>query len=209
MLNLHQIYYHPATSEKVVLDNITLEIKEKLPLIISGPSGSGKTSLIEVVSGLTSPTKGLISWNGRPINERKRRSICGVVFQFPERHFIGLTVLQEILLGHKRMPESVRTNILNKVGLKDLDIKEHPENLSGGQQRRLAIAVQLLRQPKILLLDEPTAGLDWSIKDEILNLIKNLSKEQILIIVTHEPELFSSWKISNFYLSNGSLNKIV
>jgi len=205
MLELKGIHYHPATSDNPVLEEVTLKANKGEPLIISGPSGSGKTSLIEVISGLAAPTQGRIAWNNESVSDRQRRSICGVVFQFPERHFIGLTVSQELKLGHRRLQEELQSEVLQKVGLSLLNLKELPERLSGGQQRRLAIAVQLIRKPEILLLDEPTAGLDWSVRDEILQLIKLLSKEQLLIIVTHEPQLFASWNINNYQLTNGKL----
>ena len=200
MLKLKNIYYHPSTSEKPILKCISLEVKRGQPLIISGASGTGKTSLVEVISGLVSQNKGTISYENQTVTERQRRAMCGVVFQFPERHFIGMTVAHELRLGHRRLPGEFQSEVLTKVGLGLIDISEFPERLSGGQQRRLAIAVQLIRRPKILLLDEPTAGLDWSIRDEILRLIKHLSKEQYMIIVTHEPEIFSSWDITNYQL---------
>ena len=206
MLKLKNIYYQPATAEKLILKNISFQSTKKQPIIISGPSGSGKTSLIEIISGLTAPNRGSIYWENQLMKERQRRKISGVVFQFPERHFIGLTVSQELKLGHRRISGEIQTDILNKVGLATISLNELPERLSGGQQRRLAIAVQLTRSPEILLLDEPTAGLDWSVRDEILQLIEKLSKEQLLIIITHEPDLFSDWKVSNYHLLNGVLN---
>ncbi len=205
MLQLKEIYYQPATSDKLVLENISFKSTNEKPIIISGPSGSGKTSLIEIISGLASPTKGNIYWRNKLTRDGKRRSICGVVFQFPERHFIGLTISQELKLGHRRLSGELKEDVLKKVGLGNISPKDMPEKLSGGQQRRLAIAVQLIRRPKILLLDEPTAGLDWSVRDEILQLIKKLSKEQILIIITHEPNLFNNWNVCHYELSDGVL----
>ncbi len=209
MLKLTDIHYHPATSEDEILKEITFEVKKGIPTIISGPSGSGKTTLLEIISGLSSPSKGFTSWKNQKTNKRKRSAITGVVFQFPERHFIGLTILQELCLGHRRLTEEFRNEIMNKVGLESLSLNELPENLSGGQQRRLAIAVQLVREPDILLLDEPTAGLDWSVRDEIVQLINQLSKDQILIVVTHEPQLFASWNVRNYQLLNGRLKAIL
>ena len=200
MLELREIGYHPATAEKAVLKEVNLKVESQRPLIISGASGSGKTSLLELIGGLTRPSNGKIYWNRKITNDRQRRAICGIVFQFPERHFIGLTTSQELRLGHRRLSGDLQTEIIKKVGLGSIDITAAPETLSGGQQRRLSIAVQLIRKPKILLLDEPTAGLDWSVRDEILLLIKELSKEQLLIIVTHEPELFSNWNTSELHL---------
>ena len=83
-----------------------------------------------------------------------------------------------------------------------------PERLSGGQQRRLSLAVQLLRGAQVLLLDEPTAGLDWSVRDDVLDLLADLSKERVLIVVTHEPELFRNWQCDRHRLQNGQLSPL-
>ncbi len=208
MLELKGVQYHPATSESPVLRGINLIASPGEPLIISGESGSGKTSLVEITSGLASPTNGQIYWKNLITNKTQRRSLCGVVFQFPERHFLGLNIAQELRLGHRRLSNKSQSDVLIKVGLSDLDLRKSPENLSGGQQRRLALAVQLLRKPKVLLLDEPTAGLDWSVNNEILELISGLAKEQILIVVTHEPELFKEWKTKAYKMELGLLRAI-
>ncbi|MFL0777379.1 MAG: ABC transporter ATP-binding protein, partial [Prochlorococcus sp.] len=178
------------------------------PVMIAGASGSGKTSLLEVISGLAKPQEGDVSWQGKTLNERQRRWLCGVVFQFPERHFLGLTVAQELRLGHRRLSNEIQTQALNKVGLAQIDLRKAPERLSGGQQRRLALAVQLLRKPQILLLDEPTAGLDWSVRDEVLELLAKIAKEQVLIVVTHEPELFGNWSRMTYQLNHGTLTRV-
>ncbi len=208
MLELKSIYYHPATSEKPILQNISLTVYKGVPAVITGLSGSGKTSLLEIVGGLSRPQKGEISLDGKKINPRQRRSLSGVVFQFPERHFIGLTILQEMRLGNRKLSYEIIQEILTKVGLSKINLRQSPEYLSGGQQRRLSIAVQLTRKPKLLLLDEPTAGLDWSVKDEILQLIQRISNEMILIIVTHEAKMFESFQTSSFQLSQGRLNQL-
>ena len=139
---------------------------------------------------------------GERLSGRQRRWLCGLVFQFPERHFLGLNVAQELRLGQRRLPSERLEAVLRRVGLADLPLTEAPERLSGGQQRRLALAVQLLRDPRVLLLDEPTAGLDWSVRDEVLELLSRLSRERVLLVVTHEPELFrgvvapqQSWRL--------------
>ena len=205
MLELKRLHYQPATAERPVLREVTLQAHLGRPILIAGASGSGKTTLVEIISGLTKPQKGLILWNKQPIKEAKRRGLCGVVFQFPERYFLGLTVAQELRLGHRRLSEEAQTNALEKVGLSKINLRQAPERLSGGQQRRLAIAVQLLRKPSILLLDEPTAGLDWSVRDEVLELMANLAKEKVLIVVTHEPELFNNLMNSAYVLKEGQL----
>ena len=205
MLELKSLHYQPVTSNKPILEGINLTAKSGIPILIAGASGSGKTTLIEVISGLSNPQKGLIYWQKVPMKPHQRRSLCGVVFQFPERYFLGLTVAQELRLGHRRLSGESQADALNKVGLSNIDLRQAPERLSGGQQRRLAIAVQLLRRPRILLLDEPTAGLDWSVRNEIINLLAKIAKEQVLIVVTHEPELFKDFSSSAYLLQKGQL----
>ena len=208
MLELNNIRFRPATSEHVVLNDINLKASPGEPVLISGNSGSGKTSLLEVISGLAGAQKGSIHWNQEALTRRQRRWLCGVVFQFPERHFLGLNVSQELKLGHKRLRSEERSNVLRRVGLGDVDLRQAPERLSGGQQRRLALAVQLLRRPQVLLLDEPTAGLDWSVRSEVLELLQDLAKDRLLIVVTHEPDLFEEWSGNHWTLREGRLHAL-
>ena len=205
MLNLKNIYYHPSTAEKPILKNLCLKSMSGKITIVRGPSGSGKTTLVEIISGLSGFQKGEIKWFNKTINARQRRWLCGLVFQFPERYFLGLSVAQELRIGHSRLTTEEQISALNKVGLNHLDLKQPPESLSGGQQRRLAIAVQLLREPKVLLLDEPTAGLDWSVRKGVLKLLSNLNENQTILIATHEPELFEDLNSEFYELSKGQL----
>lgn len=205
MLELTDIHYKPATSGRTILEGVSLTAQQGSPLLISGESGSGKTSLLEIISGMVAAQSGTINWKGSPLNQRQRRWLCGVVFQFPERHFLGLSVGQELKLGHRRLSGDDQIEALSQVGLHGVDSRQAPERLSGGQQRRLALAVQLLRKPEVLLLDEPTAGLDWSVRGEVLDLLFNLSRQRVLIVVTHEPELFLSWNSEQRQLRDGHL----
>ncbi len=205
MLELKRLHYQPATANTPILKGVNLQAGSGQPTLIAGASGSGKTTLVEVISGLSNPQKGVIYWKNKLIKARQRRCISGVVFQFPERYFLGLTIAQELRLGHRRLSGESQAAVLKTVGLSKVDLRKKPERLSGGQQRRLAIAVQLLRKPSILLLDEPTAGLDWSVRYEVLELLAELSKEQILIVVTHEPELFKNLLSSTYVLKEGKL----
>jgi energy-coupling factor transport system ATP-binding protein len=190
MLELRSMGYHPATAAEPVLADLNLTLKEGVPALVAGRSGSGKTTLLELISGLAKPDRGSILWNGEALNARQLRWLCGLVFQFPERHFLGLSVGQELKLGRRRLDSERVQQVLEQVGLGSLSLQQAPERLSGGQQRRLALAVQLLREPKVLLLDEPTAGLDGSVRDEVLQLLGRLSQDRVLLVVTHEPELF-------------------
>jgi energy-coupling factor transport system ATP-binding protein len=178
------------------------------PALVAGRSGSGKTTLLEVISGLADADGGRILWNGEVLNGRQRRWLCGLVFQFPERHFLGLTVAQELKLGVRRLGTERIDEVLAQVGLEAISLQQAPERLSGGQQRRLALAVQLLRDPKVLLLDEPTAGLDWTVRDEVLQLLADLGRERALLVVTHEPELFRGVIERGWRLAEGCLHPL-
>ena len=205
MLELRNVSYHPATAAQPVLCDLNLTLPVGRVALVAGRSGSGKTTLLEVISGLAEPSSGTLLWEGQPLNGRQRRWLCGLVFQFPERHFLGLSVAQELKLGQRRLPAERLEAVLAQVGLADLPLGEAPERLSGGQQRRLSLAVQLLRDPKVLLLDEPTAGLDWAVRDEVLELLARLGRERLLMIVTHEPELFGQIVTQTWYLEQGRL----
>ena len=208
MLELKHITYQPQTGRKKVLDNINLKINNNEIILISGESGSGKTTLLEIITGLTDPQRGRIIWKNKIMNSRRRRFLCGLVFQFPERFFLGATIGKELKFGYKSIKEIKIKNVLNKVGLSKINLTAPPEKLSGGQQRRLAVAVQLLRDPNIILLDEPTAGLDWSMKNDVKDLILRLSSENSIIIVTHEPELFQELTSRDFLLTAGRLKTL-
>ena len=208
MLELNDLQYQPATTEQPVLKGINLRVSSGRPVLISGASGSGKTSLIEVISGLAGAQRGTVTWKGQSLTRRQRRWLCGVLFQFPERHFLGLSVSQELKLGHRRLSTDAMHQALRRVGLSNVDLKQAPERLSGGQQRRLALAVQLMRQPDVLLLDEPTAGLDWSVRDDVLALLQDLASDKVLIVVTHEPDLFQRWECEQWKLQAGQLRAL-
>ena len=202
MLELRCLRYQAATAPEPVLRDLNLLLGAGEPALIAGRSGSGKTTLLELICGLAEPSGGTIHWNGERLSSRQRRWLCGLVFQFPERHFLGLTVGQELKLGQRRLTTERAAAVLEQVGLEELAFQQAPERLSGGQQRRLALAVQLLRDPRVLLLDEPTAGLDWSVRDDVLGLLAGLSRQRLVLVVTHEPELFAglvsgerSWRL--------------
>ena len=202
MLELRSLRYQAATAAEPVLRGVSLRLEPGHPALVAGRSGSGKTTLLELICGLAEPGSGEILWHGEAVTARQRRWLCGLVFQFPERHFLGLTVGQELKLGQRRLGWEKAEQVLCQVGLQGLSLQQAPERLSGGQQRRLALAVQLLREPRVLLLDEPTAGLDWSVREEVLELLSQLARERVLLVVTHEPELFAdrvqpeqSWRL--------------
>ena len=207
MLDLKEVTYQPQTGNKKILDNITFSVNENEIILICGSSGSGKTTLLEIISGLTIPQKGRITWKNKTISARQRRWITGLVFQFPERYFLGTTIGKELKIGRKNLREKNIDIILKEVGLSGINLTQPPEQLSGGQQRRLAVAIQLIRNPTILLLDEPTAGLDWSMKNDVKNLVLNLKNKNTIIIVTHEPSLFEGIPSKILTIERGMIKK--
>jgi energy-coupling factor transport system ATP-binding protein len=186
MLSLKNVSYHPAATPQPILQDINLKLApQKLGLIV-GTSGSGKTTLLEILAGLAEKTSGEIFWGSEALISDDLQQLSGIVFQFPERHFCGGTILEELRLGHPELSATRISESLREVGLNHLNYDTPPHALSGGQQRRLSLAVQLIRQPNILLLDEPTAGLDWLMRDQLVNLLKRLKQHWTLLIVTHD-----------------------
>lgn len=208
MLELQSLSYQPSTARQPLLCDVSLQLQAGEPALVAGRSGSGKTTLLDVISGLASPDRGQILWHGQPLTARQRRWLCGLVFQFPERHFLGLTVGQELGIGQRRIDGERLTAALAQVGLAEVSLQQPPERLSGGQQRRLSLAVQLLRDPQVLLLDEPTAGLDWSVRDEVLQVLARLAQQRALLVVTHEPELFRGVIDRGWRLVEGQLQPL-
>ena len=207
MLDLRDICYHPSTSTYSILKEVCFSADYGEITIISGKSGSGKTTLLEITSGLSNPTKGHVYFDKKKLNKKSLRNLVGFVFQFPERYFLGLTANQELNIGQKRISKDKITSTLEKVSLQNLNLKQSPEKMSGGMQRRLAIAVQLLKDPEIMIFDEPTAGLDWSSRSDIVNLIKRISRKKIVIVSSHEQNLFKDKDTVEYKLEKGYLNK--
>ncbi|MGC1305638.1 MAG: energy-coupling factor ABC transporter ATP-binding protein [Phormidesmis sp.] len=188
MLHLRDISYHPTASAVPILKGVSFDLAPQQLGLIVGPSGSGKSTLLEMLAGLAAPTSGKIFWRDRPLLPEALQQLGGIVFQFPERHFCGSTLLEELRLGHPELSSDRVYEALEAVSLGDLSFKASPHQLSGGQQRRLALAVQLIRKPYLLLLDEPTAGLDWSMRQQLVSLLAKLKKEWSLLIVSHDAE---------------------
>lgn len=187
MLRLQNLTYHPPATPQPILRNINLELPaQKLGLIV-GASGSGKTTILEILAGLAEPSKGQIYWRTKQLSDIELQQLAGLVFQFPERHFCGGTVLEELRLGHPELDIKRVKDALSEVGLDHISLNVSPHDLSGGQQRRLALAVQLIRQPNVLMLDEPTAGLDWSMRIQLARLLAKLKQHWTLLVVTHDP----------------------
>lgn len=206
MLYIKNLVYHPAASDNPILTQVNLELAPQQMGLIIGPSGSGKSTLLEILAGLAEKTKGNICWREQELTSEHLQQLVGLVFQFPERHFCGGSILDELRLGHPELGSEDVHQALEEVGLNHLSLEVAPHSLSGGQQRRLALAVQLIRQPHILMLDEPTAGLDWSMRQQLINLLGKLKQHWTLLVVTHDAKDLLSladccWSLKQGYLT--------
>jgi energy-coupling factor transport system ATP-binding protein len=208
VLYLRGVGYHPAVTQTPILKEINLELAPQALGLIIGPSGSGKTTLLEILAGLAEPTEGKIYWREQQLLPAHLQQLAGLVFQFPERHFCGGTLLEELRLGHPDIRQAQLEEALAEVGLAHLSWQTSPQALSGGQQRRLALAVQLVRQPNILLLDEPTAGLDWSMRRQLAKLLEKLKEHWTLLIVTHDPEELRAIADHHWRIEGGLLRSL-
>ena len=183
------------------LDDVCLQIPDGQFIGIIGHTGSGKSTLVQHLNGLMKATSGSIYFNGADIydegyNMKELRSKVGLVFQYPEHQLFEIDVFSDVCFGPKNLgldkkeTELRAFDALKKVGLPDELFYQSPFELSGGQKRRVAIAGVLAMKPEVLILDEPTAGLDPKGRDEILHQIKKLQTEtgMTIILVSHSME---------------------
>ena len=194
--------YSPGTAyEKHALKDVSFEIPQGQFVGIIGHTGSGKSTLIQHLNGLVKATSGKVIYEGRNIYEdgydmRALRSQVGLVFQYPEYQLFEVDVISDVCFGPKNQGlsqeecEKNAREALELVGFPEKYYKQSPFELSGGQKRRVAIAGVLAMKPKVLILDEPTAGLDPKGRDEILDQVEKLHKEtgMTVILVSHSME---------------------
>lgn len=195
------VYDPDAPLPRKALDDIYLNIPEGQFIGIIGHTGSGKSTLMQHLNGLVKATSGHIYYKGKDIDakdydQRELRSKVGLVFQYPEHQLFEADVFSDVCFGPKNLgldKEEVKKrarDALDRVGIPEELYKQSPFELSGGQKRRVAIAGVLAMKPEILILDEPTAGLDPRGRREILDQIKQLQKEtgMTILLVSHSME---------------------
>ena len=195
------IYGADTNMPVTALKDINLVIKEGEFIGLIGHTGSGKSTLVQHLNGLIKATDGAIYFHGQDIydgdfDKKNLRSKVGLVFQYPEHQLFEVDVFSDVCFGPKNLGlpkkevELRAYKALKQVGISDEYFYQSPFDLSGGQKRRVAIAGVLAMEPEVLILDEPTAGLDPKGRDEILSMIKNLQKEMgiTVILVSHSME---------------------
>lgn len=194
-----------------VLKEIDLDIKEGEKIVIIGPSGSGKSTLLRCLGRLESPTSGKIYFDNKDITKIHNTHEIGMVFQ-SFNLFENLTVLENITLA------PIKTKLLNKKEaikkareyLKQIKLEDkennYPADLSGGQKQRVAIIRALMTNPKVILFDEPTSALDREMIEEVLNLMEDVAKEGItMIVVTHELNFASNFATKIIFMDEGKI----
>lgn len=200
--NLTHVYMPKTPFETIALDNVNLELEEGKFYALIGHTGSGKSTLIQHLNGLLKPTSGKIIIDGIDITDKKTvmsevRKRVGLVFQYPEYQLFEETIAKDIAFGPKNLglsEEEVSKRVKRAMEMVGLDYEKFkdlsPFEISGGQKRRVAIAGVVAMEPKVLILDEPIAGLDPRGRDAILQQIKRLHEEykHTVILVTHSME---------------------
>ena len=195
------VYSKDTVYEVRALDHVNLGIEEGQFIGIIGHTGSGKSTLIQHMNGLMKPTEGQVLYEGEDIwgekyNLKNLRTSVGLVFQYPENQLFETDVLTDVMFGPKNKgltpaeAEKRARAALLSVGVAEKYFTTSPFELSGGQKRRVAIAGVLAMDPKVLILDEPTAGLDPQGRDEILGQIRKLHRERgiTIVLVSHSME---------------------
>mgnify|MGYP001011511068 CR=1 FL=1 len=215
---LSYIYNAGQPMEKLALNDVSLTVEDGEFIGLIGHTGSGESTLVQHFNGLLKPTKGRIYLDGIDIHSkgitlRSVRQQVGMVFQYPEYQLFGETVFEDIAFGPKNMGVSDQELdervdwALDLVGL-DSSFKERsPFELSGGQKRKVAIAGVLAMRPRILILDEPTAGLDPKGRDEILSLVSRLHQQEktTIILVSHSMEDIARLASRLIVMANGEI----
>ena len=199
--NLEYVYMPGSPFEKKALDNVNIKIEDGEFVGLIGHTGSGKSTLVQHLNGLLKPDSGSVLINGQETatkGEKLKQLRCdvGLVFQYPEHQLFEETVYKDIAYGPKNLgfsPDDIDNRVKEAarcVGLSEDVLDKSPFDLSGGQKRRVAIAGVISMQPSVLVLDEPTAGLDPAGREEILAQVKKIHEEgkMTVILVSHSME---------------------
>ncbi|KAL4653066.1 hypothetical protein ACB092_01G275300 [Castanea dentata] len=220
---VRDVSYRPPGTEMSLLKSVNFSLPEKSFGLIFGRSGSGKTTLLQLLAGLSKPTSGSIHIqrygnDGHPNQspEPLTPERVGIVFQFPERYFMADNVLEEVTFGWPRQRGDLQfkehlalrlQRAINWVGLNGISLDKDPHTLSGGYKRRLALAIQLVQIPDLLILDEPLAGLDWKARADVVKLLKHLKKELTILAVSHDLKELATLVDQSWSMKMGGILK--
>ncbi|MGL4392895.1 MAG: energy-coupling factor ABC transporter ATP-binding protein [Fusobacteriaceae bacterium] len=209
--------YFSYNSDKIALDNISLEVEQGDFIGVIGKSGSGKSTLLRHLNGILKSDKGEIKILGQILNTKSKnlkslRKKVGVVFQFPDEQLFAETVREDILFAPKNF--EIEENIINSE-LKKIQsifkitnemLEENPTELSGGEKRRVAIASVAIYSPEILILDEPTIGLDFENRERLLHSLKKLNENGVtIIVVSHDLDAIWEYTKRIIYMDKGKI----
>ena len=216
--NLTHVYNEGMPFEKVALEDINIEIKSGEFVGIIGHTGSGKSTLIQMFNGLLNPTRGEVlvndqDINGEQVSKKEIRQKVGLVFQYPEYQLFEMTVKDDVAFGPKNLgldANEITARVqyaLDAVGLDHTYYEKSPFELSGGQKRRVAIAGVLAMKPEILILDEPTAGLDPKGRNELFKQLQKMHHELglTIVLISHSMEDVARYAEKLFVLYKGKI----
>lgn len=216
--HVNYIYGTGSGYEKQALKDVSLEIHDGEFIGMVGHTGSGKSTLTQLLNGLEKPTSGKVFYNDRDISEKEfslkeLRSKVGLVFQYPEHQLFEISVIKDVEFGPRNLGlenlevERRSFQALKLVGIEDELLDVSPHTLSGGQKRRVAIAGVLAMKPEVLVLDEPTAGLDPQGRNEILELLQKIHREQniTIILVSHSMDDVARYTERVLVMNQGQL----
>ena len=214
-------YYKKTPNEVLALNDVSLNIEEGSFVALVGETGSGKSTLVQHLNALILPDSGTIEVDEFTIGPKKRknkklhdlRKHIGLIFQFPEYQLFEETVIKDVAFGPKNFgfkDEEAREKAKEALALVNIDesyFERTPFELSGGERRRVAIAGILALDPDILVLDEPTAGLDYQGSQDVMNLVKELNKKgKTIILVTHDMDVVYRYASRAVLMKNGKVD---
>ena len=216
--HLSHIYNEGTVMETYAVRDVSFEIADGTFVGLIGHTGSGKSTLIQHLNGLVKPSRGTVFYNDEDIfadgyNLRGLRGHVGLVFQYPEYQLFEEDVLTDVMFGPKNMglteeeAKARAVEALHQVGITDEIFVRSPFELSGGQKRRVAVAGVIAMQPSVLILDEPTAGLDPNGRREILGMVSRLHKERnmTVILVSHSMDDVAEYADKIMVMNHGEL----
>ena len=218
LVNVNYIYGEGSPDERKALSDINVQIGDNEFTAIIGHTGSGKSTLIQLFNGLEKPTEGKVLYNGEDIfsqkyDRRQLRCEVGLVFQYPEHQLFELDVLSDVMFGPKNQGKSddeareIAVEALKLLEFLEELYEKAPFELSGGQKRRVAIAGVMAMNPKLLVLDEPTAGLDPRGREKIYSVLKRIHEEKkiTVVVVSHSMEDVAKYAKRLIVLNDGKI----